>query len=196
MNALSLFRRTHHCCVVVFANWDAEEYGLIGSTEYGEDFADWLAKHAVAYVNVDGAVSGSRFGAAASPSLSHLILDSARDVPHPTIPGKTLFDAHTDNGPISIAEARADPEYMAAYEAIETRRQEAKGSNLLQPLGSGSDFTVFLEHLGIASSSTGFSSTPQDAIYHYHSIYDSQRWQELHADPGFHRVVCTRFFFF
>ncbi|KAJ7368620.1 Zn-dependent exopeptidase [Mycena albidolilacea] len=176
---------------IVFANWDAEEYGLIGSTEYGEDFADWLAKHAVAYVNVDGAVSGSRFGAAASPSLSHLILDSARDVPHPTIPGKTLFDAQTDNGPISIAEARADLEYMGAYEAIETRRQEAKGSNLLQPLGSGSDFTVFLDHLGIASSSTGFGSTPQDAIYHYHSIYDSQRWQELHADPGFHRVTAV-----
>ncbi|KAJ7791660.1 Zn-dependent exopeptidase [Mycena olivaceomarginata] len=165
---------------IVFANWDAEEI-----------FADWLAKHAVAYVNVDGAVSGSRFGAAASPSLSHLILDSAHHVPHPTIPGKTLFDAQTDDGPISIAEARADLEYMAAYEAIETRRQEAKGSNLLQPLGSGSDFTVFLEHLGIASSSTGFGSTPQDAIYHYHSIYDSQRWQELYADPGFHRVTAV-----
>ncbi|KAJ6539641.1 hypothetical protein B0H19DRAFT_367906 [Mycena capillaripes] len=174
---------------IVFASWDAEEYGLIGSTEYGEDFADWLAEHAVAYINVDGSAGGSRWGAAASPSLSHLILQTARDVPHPTIPGKTLFDAREDNGPISTAGTRADPEFVAAYEAAETERRAAKG--LLRPLGSGSDFTVFLERLGIASSDEGFGGTPQDAVYHYHSIYDSQRWQELHADPGFHRATAV-----
>ncbi|KAJ6515539.1 Zn-dependent exopeptidase [Mycena sanguinolenta] len=171
---------------IVFASWDAEEYGLIGSTEYGEDFADWLAEHAVAYINVDGAASGSRWGAAASPSLSHLILDTARDVPHPAIPGKTLFDAQYDNGPISIPESHADLDFVAAYEAAEAHRQHANG--LLAPLGSGSDFTVFLEHLGIASSAEGFGHTPQDAVYHYHSVYDTQRWQELYADPGFHRA--------
>ncbi|KAF8213851.1 hypothetical protein K438DRAFT_1660450 [Mycena galopus ATCC 62051] len=174
---------------IVFASWDAEEYGLIGSTEYGEDFADWLAKHAVAYLNVDGAASGSRWFAAASPSLSQLILNTARDIPHPTVPGKRLFDAQNDNGPISIAEGYADPEYVAAFEAAEKHRNEAK--SLLPPLGSGSDFTVFLEHLGIASSHQGFGHTPQDAVYHYHSIYDSQRWQELHADPGFHRAAAV-----
>ncbi|KAF7352524.1 Zn-dependent exopeptidase [Mycena venus] len=179
---------------IVFASWDAEEYGLIGSTEYGEDFAAWLAEHAIAYVNVDGSAGGSRWGADASPSLSHLILDTARDVPHPTIPGKSLFDAQDDDGPISIdvAGAQVDTEYMAAYEAAETarRRREAKGG-LLRTLGSGSDFTVFLEHLGIASSNEGFGRTPQDAVYHYHSIYDTQRWQELHADPGFHRATAV-----
>lgn len=81
---------------------------------------------------------------------------------------------------------------MAAYEAAEERRRTAKA--LLPPLGSGSDFTVFLQRLGIASSDTGFGGTPQDAVYHYHSIYDTQRWQELHADPGFHRAVSSRLF--
>ncbi|KAJ7167547.1 Zn-dependent exopeptidase [Mycena filopes] len=154
---------------IVFASWDAEEYGLIGSTEYGEDFADWLAAHAVAYVNMDASVSGSRFNAAASPSLSHLLLQTARDVPHPTVANKTLFDARYDHGPISIEDAPADAEYLR------------RGPGLLPPLGSGSDFTVFLQRLGIASTMQDFGGTPQDAVYHYHSIYDSQRWQELHA---------------
>ncbi|KAJ7778391.1 hypothetical protein B0H16DRAFT_1711897 [Mycena metata] len=172
---------------IVFASWDAEEYGLIGSTEYGEDFADWLTAHAVAYLNIDASVAGSRFGALASPSLSHLLLQTARDVPHPTLANKTLFDAQYDDGPISIKESPADAEYIAARTVTEDRRQQG----LLGPLGSGSDFTVFLQRLGIASAAEAFGSTLQDAIYHYHSIYDTQRWQELHADPGFHRATAV-----
>ncbi|KAJ7230581.1 hypothetical protein GGX14DRAFT_411473, partial [Mycena pura] len=133
---------------IVFASWDAEEFGLIGSTEYGEDFADWLAAHAVAYINVDGSAQGSRFDANASPSLSHLIAQTARDVPHPTVPGKTLLDARHDNGPISIPEnASADPGYLAAYDAELVNRRTAK--SIFNPLGSGSDFTVFLQRIGV-----------------------------------------------
>ncbi|KAJ6490293.1 Zn-dependent exopeptidase [Mycena vitilis] len=172
---------------IVFASWDAEEYGLIGSTEYGEDFANWLSEHAVAYMNIDASASGSRWVPFGSPSLAHLSLRTAKDVPHPTVPGKTLFDAQEDIGPISIAGAPADPAFVAAYEAAQTRRRTAK--QMLQPLGSGSDFTVFLEHLGIASADESFGATLQDACYHYHSIYDSQRFQELYADPGFHRAT-------
>ncbi|KAJ7230606.1 Zn-dependent exopeptidase [Mycena pura] len=175
---------------IIFASWDAEEFGLIGSTEYGEDFADWLAAHAVAYINVDGSAQGSQFDANASPSLSHLIAQTARDVPHPTVPGKTLLDARHDNGPISIPEnASADPGYLAAYDAELVNRRTAK--SIFNPLGSGSDFTVFLQRIGIASSSEAFGGTPQDAVYHYHSIYDSQCWQELYADPGFHRATAV-----
>ena len=56
------------------------QYGLIGSTEYGEDFADWLAKYAVAYINVDVSVAGSKWRASGSPSLAHLITKTAKDV--------------------------------------------------------------------------------------------------------------------
>lgn len=59
----------------------------------------------------------------------------------------------------------------------------------VRPLGSGSDFTVFLQRLGVASSDQSFALTPTDAVYHYHSIYDSQSWQERYGDPGFHRHV-------
>ncbi|KAJ7180389.1 Zn-dependent exopeptidase [Mycena crocata] len=174
---------------IIFASWDAEEVGLVGSTEYGEDFAQWLAEHAVAYINVDGAVSGSRWGAASSPSLSHLIRQTAMDVPHPTMPGKTLWDSRNDDGPFSVVDGHIDPEFLAAYETGQTR--QAAENSIFMALGSGSDFTVFLQRIGLASSSEGFGSTLQDAVYHYHSIYDSQRWQELYADPGFHRVTAV-----
>jgi len=59
------------------------------------------------------------------------------------------------------------------------------------PLGSGSDFTVFLQRLGVASMDQSFAGTPSDPVYHYHSIYDSQHWMENFADIGFHRHVAV-----
>ncbi|KDQ64377.1 hypothetical protein JAAARDRAFT_27999 [Jaapia argillacea MUCL 33604] len=171
---------------VVFASWDAEEYGLIGSTEYGEDFADWLPEHVVAYLNVDVSVSGSSWGASASPSLAHFIQQTAKEIPHPTIPGKTLWDARDDKGPYT---GPADEGFLALYE--ETWKAKQAASTGVSPLGSGSDYTVFLQVLGIASSDQGFGQTPSDAVYHYHSIYDSQLWQETYADPDFNRHVAV-----
>ncbi|KAJ7284142.1 hypothetical protein C8J57DRAFT_1678057 [Mycena rebaudengoi] len=173
---------------VLFASWDAEEFSLIGSTEYGEDFTEWLKAHAVAYINVDVSAAGSRWGAAGSPSLAHLIRQSALDIPHPTSVGKTLWDAQNDNGPLSLQNGIVDPQFLQAAEAAEARRLAAKNI-IVGPLGSGSDFTVFLQRIGIASAAEAFGSTPFDAVYHYHSIYDSQRFQELYADPGFHRAT-------
>ncbi|KAG2069015.1 Zn-dependent exopeptidase [Suillus decipiens] len=163
---------------IVIASWDAEEYGLIGSTEWGEDFADWIQEHVVSYINVDVSVSGSRWETAASPSLVHLIQRSAQDVPHPTDSTKTLWDAHFELGP-----------YNGPMDAEFARMWDEKTSRI-GPLGSGSDYTVFLQRLGVASSDQGYSNTPTDARYHYHSIYDSQMWQEVYADPGFHKHVC------
>ncbi|EEB97250.1 hypothetical protein MPER_03473, partial [Moniliophthora perniciosa FA553] len=76
---------------IVFASWDAEEYGLIGSTEWGEDFADFISKYVVAYLNVDVAASGSQFGAEASPLISHVVRHAADDRPHPTKKNATLW---------------------------------------------------------------------------------------------------------
>lgn len=174
---------------IVVASWDAEEYALIGSTEYGEDFADWISEHAVAYINVDVSAAGSQWSSQASPSLSHLVRQTAMDVPHPTEAGKTLWDARFDEGSLSAAAANVDPEYLAAYQAAETRSRAAK--SILEPLGSGSDFTVFLQRLGVASANEGFGGAPFDPVYHYHSIYDTQMWQELSADPGFRRATAV-----
>jgi hypothetical protein len=121
---------------------------LIGSTEYGEDFTEWLKAHAVAYINVDVSAAGSRWGAAGSPSLAHLIRQSALDIPHPTAVGKTLWDAQNDNGPLSLQNGIVDPQFLQAVEAAEARHLAAKNI-IVGPLGSGSDFTVFLQRIGV-----------------------------------------------
>ncbi|KAJ3812202.1 Zn-dependent exopeptidase [Lentinula aff. lateritia] len=176
---------------ILIASWDAEEYGLIGSTEWGEDFSEFVDKYVVAYLNLDGSASGSRFHVQASPSLAHLTYSAALDVPHPTEENKTLWDATQDTGKYFGARedgnAVLDAEAAAVYEAS-INAQDGLGVGLL---GSGSDFTIFLQRIGVASMNHGFSSTPNDAVYHYHSVYDSELWEETYADPGFHRHVAV-----
>ncbi|KIY69729.1 Zn-dependent exopeptidase [Cylindrobasidium torrendii FP15055 ss-10] len=180
---------------VVFASWDAEEQGLVGSVEYGEDFAEWIQEHLVAYLNVDVSSSGSSWNAGGSPSLAHLIKQTALDVPHPTNPGKSLWDARNDEGPFkpdsATEEQVADAAALEWY-ASQKAAKASRGTGVT-PLGSGSDYTVFLQRLGVASTDQGFGGTPYDAPYHYHSIYDSYRWQDLYADPGFfHHVAVAK----
>ncbi|TFK55592.1 Zn-dependent exopeptidase [Heliocybe sulcata] len=172
---------------IVIASWDAEEYGLIGSTEWGEDFAEWIQEHVVTYLNLDSSVGGSRYRASASPSLAHFSRQTAEEIPHPTIPDKTLWDATKDAGP--FFGEHADQEVSAMFSEEEQARARAAGGLGVSPLGSGSDYTVFLQRLGVASGNEGFGSTLSDAVYHYHSIYDSERWQELFCDPGFTKHV-------
>ncbi|KAG7089277.1 hypothetical protein E1B28_010976 [Marasmius oreades] len=180
---------------ILIASWDAEEHGLVGSTEYGEDFASWLSEHAIAYINVDVSSAGSRWTALGSPSLAHLIKRTALDIPHPTEEGKTLWDARDDRGPFSglngtqIASAWVDPEYIRNHE--KKVEEEASLSTGVGPLGSGSDFTVFLQRLGVASMDQSFAPTPYDAVYHYHSIYDTIRWQEEYGDPRYNKHVAV-----
>ncbi|KAJ7068529.1 hypothetical protein C8F01DRAFT_613374 [Mycena amicta] len=172
---------------IVIASWDAEEYGLIGSTEWVEDFPEFVDKHVVTYLNLDSSVGGSRFGSGGSPSLSHLIRQAALDVPHPTKPGLSLWDARADRGPFTSGEA--DAESLAFSQSVVANSlQDSVG---VSPLGSGSDFTPFLQWIGVASSEGGFGAAPGDAVYHYHSVFDSERWQEKYADPGFHRHVAV-----
>ncbi|EST04820.1 Protease-associated domain, PA [Kalmanozyma brasiliensis GHG001] len=135
---------------IVFASWDAEEYGLVGSTEFGEDYAQWIRDHVVAYHNVDVSVAGSVLQSSSSPSLSRFVQDAAAKVTAPNSTAKITLDA-------------------------------------FHPLGSGSDYTVFLQHLGIASTDLGFKRAPTDPIYMYHSNYDSFHWMDTFGDPGFAR---------
>ncbi len=146
-----------------------------------------------------------------SPALAPLIKRTALDIPHPTIPGKTLWDARNDEGPFRddalSVNMTADLDVLVDYEAKKKAKDELSTGVL--PLGSGSDYTVFLQRLGVrdvrmetlfltliflqvSSTDQGFDGTPYDAPYHYHSIYDSVQWQQVYADPGFHRHVCFR----
>ncbi|GJE84359.1 Zn-dependent exopeptidase [Phanerochaete sordida] len=171
---------------VLFASWDGEEYGLVGSTEYVEDFPEWITENVVAYINLDASAAGSAWFAAGSPSLAHLIRRTAQDVPHPTDAGRTLWDARTDVGPFT--DGLVDAASVQIHNASRRAQSESTG---ISPLGSGSDFTAFLQRLGIAAMDQIFTETLSDARYHYHSIYDSQRWQEIYGDPGFHRNVAV-----
>lgn len=156
----------------------------------------------MAYLNVDVSVSGSQWNIGGSPSLANLIKQTALDVPHPTKEGKTLWDAREDLGPYFAANVTAssgiplslsaeedfmDSEFLQSWKASEKLRKSS--STGIFPLGSGSDYTVFLQRLGVASTDQGFGYTPSDAVYH--SIYDSHRWLEIYADTDFGRHVAV-----
>ncbi|KAM7222915.1 hypothetical protein V8F06_001813 [Rhypophila decipiens] len=139
---------------VVFASWDGEEYGLIGSTEWVEEYLPWLDKANVAYVNIDVGASGRHFKASAAPLLNEIIYAATGAVksPNQTTSGQSVLDVW--GGKIST-------------------------------MGSGSDFTAFQDFAGIPSIDIGFNPYPEDAVYHYHSNYDSFAWMEKFGDPGF-----------
>ena len=90
----------------------------------------------------DSSVSGSRFNSNASPSLAHLVRGAAESVPHPTKPGKTLWDARQDTG---IFEGAIKEEVLQMYEAGQQQADDLG----VRPLGSGSDYTVFLQRIGV-----------------------------------------------
>jgi N-acetylated-alpha-linked acidic dipeptidase len=141
---------------LVFATWDAEEWGLIGSTEWVEELEDSLRAHVVAYINEDGTFSGPSFSGAGSPSLKPLFRDAARVVPDPTGPG-SVYD-------VWLKSKNGDTTALT-----------------FGNLGGGSDFAGFYHHLGIPSGGIGFDGP--DGIYH--SMYDSYDWMTRFGDPGY-----------
>ena len=157
---------------IIFGSWDGEEHGLIGSTEWVEEHAAELRERAVAYLNMDSAVSGANFGASSVPTLWKLIRGAARDVRDPKT-GKSVYQAWQDR----VREARPEAELTDAGAATDTAIAEAR----INALGSGSDYTPFLQHLGVTSLDMGFSGD----YGVYHSAYDSFNWMAKFGDPAF-----------
>jgi N-acetylated-alpha-linked acidic dipeptidase len=165
---------------ILLASWDAEEYGLVGSVEWGEDRAAELVANAVAYVNLDSAVTGPDLNVSGTPSLLELVRTTAGEVSEP-VQGGSLLDAWDKR--LAKSWAKEEPIDLADPEAVFEPR--------LGALGSGSDYTVFLDHLGIPSMSFGFSG-PYGV---YHSVYDNFRWMEKFGDPQFvYHAAAARFF--
>ncbi|RDL33326.1 uncharacterized protein BP5553_08765 [Venustampulla echinocandica] len=146
---------------IVFASWDGEEYGLVGSTEWVEEFLPWLSHANVAYVNVDVATVGPNFHASASPLLNKVMYEVANLVqsPNQTIPGQTVGDLW--DGEITTMGSGSD---FTAF-------QDFAGVPSID-LGFGPDPANPGDNAG--------------TIYHYHSNYDSFHWMETFGDPGFH----------
>ncbi|MCO5597348.1 hypothetical protein L7F22_051424 [Adiantum nelumboides] len=146
---------------LVLCSWDAEEYGLIGSTEWVEQNIDLLAVKAVAYLNVDCAVAGPGFHAAATPQLDMLLKEVAKEIRDPDREDKAIYD---------------------------TWAASSNGKPLVTRLGGGgSDFTAFLQHVGVPSMDMYFG----EDYPVYHSLYDNLQWLEKFGDPSFKRLIAA-----
>ncbi|KAI1298227.1 hypothetical protein F5Y03DRAFT_386723 [Xylaria venustula] len=140
---------------IVFASWDGEEYGLVGSTEWVEEYLPWISAANVAYINVDVGVRSPTFSASAAPLLHSLLHEVTALVPSPnqTIPGQTVRDLW--DGHISTMGSGSDFTAFQDYAGV---------PSLDFGFGGPSD---------------------EAPVYHYHSNYDSYWWQSVYGDPGF-----------
>ncbi len=160
---------------IIIGSWDAEEEGLIGSTEWGEQHESELA-NAVAYFNMDVAVSGAKFGAASVPSLKQFLRDVSKVVPSPK--GGTVYDNWKKSSQIPSEAANPQETSTSNYRPPAA---QAKADVPVGDLGSGSDYTVFLQHLGVPSTDIG--STGSYGVYH--SAFDNFNWFKKFGDPDF-----------
>jgi N-acetylated-alpha-linked acidic dipeptidase len=159
---------------IVMASWDAEEEGLIGSTEWVEDNAKVLTR-AVAYFNTDVAVSGPNFVAGAVPSLKQFVREVTRQVSSPA--GGTVYDqwkkSQEENHERRVTSGNSGgPAHPNAQPGEDVR---------VGDLGSGSDYTPFFQHLAVPSTDIG-SDGPYGV---YHSVFDNYNWFIKFADPTF-----------
>jgi N-acetylated-alpha-linked acidic dipeptidase len=159
---------------IVFVSWDGEEQGLLGSTEWVEDLASELKAKAAIYVNRDAGAGGLTFSSSAVHSLTPFAHELAQAI-QPDGETRTLYDGW-----------------------LERAREQSKapdGSMWKQPpvgaLGSGSDYTAFLDHIGVASLDMGLNGRGGDGSYH--STYDNPTWFKKYIDPQFkYSVLATQ----
>jgi N-acetylated-alpha-linked acidic dipeptidase len=153
---------------IIYAAWDGEEPGLLGSTEWAEEHADELRQHAVAYLNSDTNGRGY-LGVEGSHSLEKFINGVEKDVSDPEA-GVSSWRRNQ-----ALALERGTPDSKREIREREDLRIGA--------LGSGSDYTPFLQHLGIASLNLGYGGEDRGGIYH--SVYDDFYWYTHFSDTAF-----------
>ncbi len=170
---------------IVYASWDAEEYGLVGSTEWAEEHAKEVDEKVVLMLNVDSAVGGKELEMSGVPSLRDLTLDAAGSISDPRT-GKSLRDEWITSRRSAWAAAAplvlADPLWDPPSSANGSTGAAAHGfTPQMGWLGSGSDYTAFVDHLGVPVVDAGFKG----GYGVYHSIYDNFNWMEKVCDPEF-----------
>ncbi len=153
---------------IIYAAWDGEEPGLLGSTEWAETHAKELAAHAVAYLNSDTNGRGY-LGVSGSHVLEKFINGVMRDITDP----ETGASVASRSRARSLLHASA-----AARKDIRNRADLHIGA-----LGSGSDYTAFLQHVGVPSMNLGFGGEDQGGVYH--SVYDDFYWYTHFSDTSF-----------
>jgi N-acetylated-alpha-linked acidic dipeptidase len=153
---------------IVLALWDGEEWGLLGSTEWAEKHGADLREKAAVYINSDGTGKGW-LNTGGSHGLQLLVNEVARDVMDPRT-GKP------------VAEEARKRQVMSTPEAERAAREKDPAIRLA-PLGSGSDFTPFLQHLTLSALNLGFGGESSGGVYH--SAYDSVNWYTRFSDGDF-----------
>ena len=154
---------------IIYAAWDGEEPMLLGSTEWVEAHAEELRQHAAVYINTDGNDRGL-FAMAGSHSLEQFINGVARDIEDPET-RMTVWQ-------------RAQLSAIAGAKSADDRKELRQRADLrIEALGSGTDFTGFLDHIGIASLNLGYGGEDEQGIYH--SIYDDFYWYTHFSDTDF-----------
>ncbi|HEY7639376.1 MAG TPA: M28 family metallopeptidase [Steroidobacteraceae bacterium] len=162
---------------LVYASWDGEEPGLLGSTEWAEGHAEELQRKAVVYINSDGNTRGF-LSVGGSHSLQRLVNEVAKDVkdPQTSVSVKERLDA--------LSMVKGYRKTASDSDKDAARRAQASDDFELDALGSGSDFTPFLQHLGLTTLQLGYGGEDdQDGVYH--SNYDSFDHFVRFGDPGF-----------
>ncbi|MDB2544507.1 M28 family peptidase [Woeseiaceae bacterium] len=153
---------------IIYAAWDAEEVGLIGSTEWAEEHADELKEHVVAYLNTDGNSRGfvNIGGSHVLERFFNQIIEEVRD---------PLMD-------ISLKERKRADLKINNNSAQKQKDAEKRSDIRINPLGSGSDYTPFLQHLGISSANISFGGEARDGSYH--TLYDTYEHYTTWRDPN------------
>ena len=153
---------------IILALWDGEEWGLLGSTEWAEKHDAELKQKAAVYINSDGTGKGW-LNAGGSHGLQQFMNEAAKEVMDPRT-GKPIFE-----------EARKHA--VASEPEADRKAAEADPSLRLSPLGSGSDFTPFLQHLTLSALSIGFGGESPGGVYH--SAYDTVKWYQTFSDGDY-----------
>ena len=159
---------------IVYASWDGEEPALLGSTEWAEQHADELKRKAIIYINSDANGRGY-LGAGGSHDFQHLVNQVMADVTDP------------ETG-VSVAARSRAAIRVGAFSGEKTDPRELKaaegGADLpLEALGSGSDYSAYLQHLGLPALDLGYGGEDQSGGV-YHSLYDSFHHFTTFDDPG------------
>jgi N-acetylated-alpha-linked acidic dipeptidase len=153
---------------IILALWDGEEWGLLGSTEWAEKHKAELQQKAVAYINTDGTGKGW-LNAGGSHGLQQFLGEVTKDVMDPRT-GKPIFDEARRRAVLGHPEAdRPDAEKDPSFR--------------IAPLGSGSDYTPFLQHLTLSALNLGFGGESPGGVYH--SAYDTVKWYQTHSDTDY-----------
>ncbi len=153
---------------IILALWDGEEWGLLGSTEWAEKHDAELKQKAAVYINTDGTGKGW-LNTGGSHGLQQFMNEVAKDVNDPRT-GKPVFDEARRRAVLGEPEA-------------DRKAAEADPSLRLAPLGSGSDFTPFLQHLTLSALNVGFGGESPGGVYH--SAYDTIKWYQTYSDGDY-----------